>query len=113
MKLTTKKYQSVILVELPLTITLANADEVRGALQDILNHGYSRILMNMEAVSFVDSSGLAVLVSIYKQVRDEGKAALLSPNNNVRALLELTRLHEILAIYEDIHNALDDLKAVA
>ncbi len=113
MTLTMKKYKSVILVDLPASITLANADDVQEALHKIVAHGYSRLLLNMAGVEFMDSSGLSVLVSLYKRLRTQGKVALLSPSVNVRALLELTRLNEILDMYEDMRNALSDLQTAA
>ncbi len=110
MTLTNQPYASVIMVDLPQDITLANADEVKHALRELLANGFQHILLNMKPCEFIDSSGLAVLVAIYKHLQPQGKIALLSPTIHVRALLELTRLHEILDIYEDQQNALSDLQ---
>ncbi len=108
-------HDNVTVIKLPATLNMANAEQSRQALNHIITEtGHSALVMDMRAVDFVDSSGLSVLVSIYKTAaKRKGKVALFQPTRFVKALIELTRLHEILFIYEDLDNAISDLQQAA
>lgn len=108
-------HNNVTVIELPETLNMANAEQARQAFDRILLlTGHCDLVLNMTTVNFVDSSGLAVLVSVYKNAQKRnGKVALFKPNRHVKALIELTRLHEILYIYEDLDNAISDLQKAA
>ncbi len=108
-------HANVTVIELPNVLNMANADKTREAFNEILTKtGHCALVLNMSPVDFIDSSGLAVLVGLFKTaLKRNGRVALFNPNRNVKALIELTRLHEILYIYEDLDNAISDLQKVA
>jgi len=112
MKLNISQHKQVVSVQLPDTLVMSNADETRTALTDLTSQGNRKLIIDLSSVNFIDSSGLAVLIAIYKQVnRQQGQMVLLQPQNNVRALIELTRLHQIFDIYEDRQSAIRNLLA--
>ncbi len=95
------------LVIMPSTMTMSNAPTIRGALLKLINKGANKLVIDLNQVEYIDSSGLSVLVTAYQQLQaNEGEVVLLSPSNNVRSLIELTRLHQIFTIYEDKEAAL-------
>ncbi len=108
-------HNKVTVINLPSHLTMANAEKSRQYLEQIIvETGHKAIVMDMSKVEFVDSSGLSVLVNAYKALhKRSGKVVLFKPGKNVRALIELTRLHEILFIYEDLDNAITDLQQAA
>ena len=74
--------------------------------------GRARILIDLSRVGFVDSSGLSVLVTALKAARAAGgDVAVLRPAAQARALLELTRLHEVMTVFEDETTAVETLLA--
>ncbi len=81
---------------------MANSAELRNEIQDLVDGGQRYFILDLSRVEFVDSSGLSVLVSALKAVSpSDGEVVLLRPTDNVRALIELTRLHQIFEIFED------------
>ncbi len=79
----------------------AQAPQVRKQIDDLIKQGHTRLIFDMSEVSFVDSSGLAVFVNALKGTRAAGgDIVILSPTAPVRSILELTRLHRILAIVD-------------
>ncbi|QSP93973.1 STAS domain-containing protein [Marinobacter salinisoli] len=91
---------------------MANSSEVRKQLENRIKSGAHHLILNLEDVLFMDSSGLAVMVSAYKKTQPiSGSIVLAGPAPSVRALLELTRLHEMFEIYADLDAALRDLAA--
>ncbi|MDO6563778.1 STAS domain-containing protein [Amphritea sp. 1_MG-2023] len=112
MKLNISRHQQVVTVQLTETLVMSNADTTRLALTELTDQGNHFLIIDLSLVNFLDSSGLAVLIAIYKQVnRQQGQVVLLQPQNNVRALIELTRLHQIFDIYEDPQSAIHSLQA--
>jgi anti-sigma B factor antagonist len=65
------------------------------------------IVIDMNEVEFVDSSGLGSLVSCLRIVNNEGGDIRLSSlQNQIRALLELTRMHRVFQIFDDTDTAI-------
>jgi anti-sigma B factor antagonist len=93
-------------VSLPERLDVSTTEPVRDELRRIVNAGSSWLLLDLSAVEFIDSSGLSVLISVLKQVRlSNGDVALFGVHPPVRALLELTRVHRILRVYDDESSA--------
>ncbi len=73
----------------------------------IIEQGSGKLVLNLTATSFMDSSGLAVLVSGLQAARKrDGDVLLVGMSNTVRALFELTRLHTVFQIFDDEPGAL-------
>ncbi len=108
------QHDNVSVIDLPDKITMANADATRDALAEMVTAGHHHIILNLEPVCFIDSSGLSVLIATLKRLQPlQGQLTLLSPSQNVRALIELTRLHQVFDIYEDVITAIEDMQTVA
>jgi len=106
MNLTTCSYDSAEVVHMPEKLVMENASSVKQELTDMVGSGKNRLVLDMAGVSFTDSSGLAVLVAAYKEVKkSKGHAVLLSPQANVQSLLELTHLQDLFEIFEDTNAA--------
>ena len=92
----------VCVIRLPERLTMAHAASHRHAIRDVIDGGHNRLVMDMSAVEFVDSSGLSVLVSALKAARSaEGDIVISGPTLEVQALIELTRLHHLFEIFAD------------
>ena len=74
------------------------ADEIRR----LVAAGHRKILLNMAAVSYIDSSGIGQLVFGHTTVANQGgQLKLANLSARVAMLLELTRLFMALAVYDD------------
>jgi len=83
-------------------LSAADAGNVSDELHRVLEAGGKNISIDMSELDFVDSSGLSVLISTLKHARNAGgDLVLLNVNARIMALLELTRLNEIISIYDD------------
>lgn len=70
--------------------------------------GDNKILLNLENVDFVDSSGLAALVYCFKIVGSGGKFGICQPKETVMSMLKLTRMDRVFRIYENEEQAVLD-----
>ena len=90
------------IARLPDRLVLANAAKVRSEIQDRIASGASRLVLDLAAVEFADSSGLsAILACVNSARRRGGELVLLAPMPRVRALIELTRLDDVVAVTDD------------
>ncbi len=70
------------------------------------------IVLNLKSVDYIDSSGIGLIVSIFKSLKQlEKKFALTSLNYRHREVLSITKLDKILTIAEDTESALKILAA--
>jgi anti-sigma B factor antagonist len=68
-------------------------------LQAVLDQGHSSVLVHFGDVTFLDSTGLSVLVAGLKRCHSAGgELRLVSPRPNVRRVLEITGLTETLHV---------------
>lgn len=59
----------------------------------------NKVSIDLSKTSFIDSSGLGVLLSLNKTLRAQGGVLkLLNPSSAVAQLIELTRLHRVFEI---------------
>lgn len=94
--------QGVDIVGFHGRLSATDAGVVSDDLHRILETGDKKISIDMSDLDFVDSSGLSVLITTLKFARsDGGDLVLFNVNPRVMALLELTRLNEIIDIYDD------------
>ena len=108
MDISTKKEGQLAVIALSGGLDAKEAPAVKKALQTLLAEGALRLVVDMEAVSFIDSSGLAALVSTLLAARkSEADVALCGLTPAVRSVLELTRLHRVFTVYEDATAAID------
>jgi len=93
-----KKHGDIDIVELSGRFAMANFSDVRDRLKSIIDEGEGKLIIDMEKVTFIDSSACAVLISAYKgmQLRD-GRLVIVT-SSVVQSLIELTRLHTIFDI---------------
>ncbi len=72
-------------------------------------NGHPKLVIDLEGVTFVDSSGLGSVVSALKQVRtSKGDLRLAAPNQQVRVVLELTTLDRVFPYFATVEEALTD-----
>jgi len=66
-----------------------------------ITQGYRFVLLNMVAVSFIDSAALGWLVLSQRRFqRIGGKLGIIAPRGFVRDILELTEINEWIAIFQ-------------
>lgn len=62
--------------------------------------GIKTVLVNLQHVTFIDSSGLGALVAAFKAMRAAGgKLVLCSANPQARMLFELTSMDQVFEIF--------------
>jgi anti-sigma B factor antagonist len=81
------------------TVDLYSAPQLRSALLDAVPAGQQRVVVNLDGVTYMDSSGVAVLVEGLRSARTNDINFVLShPSSSVMKVLELAKLDQIFEI---------------
>jgi len=88
-------------------LDVAGAPALREAVAGVTKDGKPKVVIDMEGVSFLDSTGLGSVIAALKQVRSkQGELRLAAPNQQVRVVLELTTLDRVFPYFATVEEAL-------
>ncbi|MBE7384303.1 MAG: STAS domain-containing protein [Leptolyngbya sp. SIO1E4] len=74
----------------------------RQQVYEALDQGADTILIDLKDVTFVDSSGLGILVAVLKRARTvQKKMYICSVNDQVRMLFELSSMDRVFEVFHD------------
>jgi anti-sigma B factor antagonist len=107
----TQKHDDIDIVELSGRFIMADAPEVREHLKSLIDNGVGKLIIDLDKVTFIDSSACAVLINAFKNLQQKSGRLILVTSPVVQSLLELTRLHTIFEILPTIPAAIEKLTA--
>lgn len=93
-----QKQDDIDIVTLSGRFVMADSPELRERLKDLIEKGQGKLVIDMQSVSFIDSSACAVLISAFKGMQLKSGRLILVTSPVVQSLIELTRLHTIFEI---------------
>lgn len=80
-------------------VDLYTAPQLRARLEEAVRAPEPRVIVDLEALDFIDSTGLGVMVSAVKQARAAGGDIILrKPGPSTRKILEIAGLTELFSI---------------
>lgn len=83
-----------------------NSGDLKSFIIDMIEGGESNIVVQLQQVKFIDSSGLGALLAGFKHAAAKsGKLALSNMQPQVLSMFELTRLNRVFEIYNDLDEA--------
>jgi len=93
-----------------------DADAVRETVYSILNQGFKKILVDLKDVSWVNSTGLGILMSSHvTATQNEAVLHLMRVSSRIDSIFMVTRLNTVFRVFEDEKQALanfaDDAKS--
>lgn len=99
----TREVSHVTIVDLSGRITLGDeTGELRDAVRELIAKGKKKIILNLAAVDYIDSSGVGELVSSFTAVRNAGgELKLLKLTKKVHDVLAVTKLYTVFDIKDD------------
>ncbi|HEU4989905.1 MAG: STAS domain-containing protein [Gemmatimonadota bacterium] len=107
MSFTIAKQGDVSIVAIDGQLIVSNRQELKQKMLDELEGGARKILVDFSQTGYIDSSGLGVLVSLSKKIREQGGALRLAGlNEDLRTLFELTKLDTLFQISDTRAQAL-------
>ena len=106
----TTKENDVLIVDVDGQLIVGNRQELKQKVLDELESGERKFLIDFSNTGYIDSSGLGVLVSLSKKIREQdGELRLANLNDDLRTLFELTKLDTLFQISDSRSEALQSL----
>jgi len=97
----------VTIVRIAGQLIVGNRQELKGLIQEGLDRGERKFLIDCTETGYIDSSGLGALVSLAKKVREQGgELRIAGLNEDLRSLFELTKLDSLFPISPTVAEAL-------
>lgn len=88
-------------------IDLFTAPKLRERLSGTIDEGMDRVVVDLEGVGFMDSTGLGTLVGGLKRIKErEGSMSLVCTNRSVLRILSITGLDRVFPVYGSVQEAL-------
>lgn len=102
-KLTTRQVGDVTVIDATGRITLGEgASLFRDTVRDLATKGNKKLLVNLNDVSYIDSSGIGEMVSGFTTVTNHGgQLKLLGLSKRVKDLLQITKLYTVFEVFDD------------
>jgi len=108
MEISVREDQGIHLLEVHGRLTIGEpAEQLNEALQSIVKSGGRRVVINLNGVPQIDSSGISSLVRISIQLaREQGAVHLVCGPGRVRDALTVTRLVEAIPTFDSAATAI-------
>lgn len=115
MRFATLKEGDIQIIFLEGRMDLANSMKAESRLNDVLAEGVSKIIIDFEKLEYLSSSGLRLIISVEKRLKERGGMLVLSSMSEpVANLFTITRLYDMFVVRNTLSEALsvfrDDLE---
>jgi len=89
-------------------VDLSRSPVLRSAIRDAYQEKPNRLVVDLAAVEYMDSSGVATLVEALQMSRQRGAELVLSGMKpRVRSIFEIARLDHVFTIVDDVAQAIE------
>lgn len=102
MEIAVRRESHLVIVDMIGEIDVNAVARIRDTLGDLTKAAAPQIVVNLAGATYIDSSGLGVLMAARREaLKGGGRLALCGMTKDVRTVLELTRLNRFFEIYDD------------
>lgn len=110
MTFTTEKIEpDVAIIRGDGKLNMVSAPQLRESVRRSISDGNARIVVDLSAITFMDSSGLGALVGCLKSARQAGgDLRIAAPSKQVTMVLQLSNLDRVLAKFDTAYDAYHD-----
>ena len=106
-RLRTHRVDGATVVEVGGDVELHSAQQLRDELLHAGEGEHPCVVVDLSRVSFIDSTGLGVLVGAFKRVRERGSLSVVCPQRSVRRVFEITGLLQIFPFHLNLSEAVN------
>ena len=106
--ITEREHEGIVILHLKGRLTVGESNPLREKIGEMLSSGHSNIVLDLEEIDYIDSTGLGGMVICYTQVkRAGGMLKLMKLNRRNVELLALTRLHTVFEVFAEETDAVN------
>lgn len=106
LEITTERDDGVCTMSLEGEVDVYTAPQLKESLIAQIESGCSRIIVDLDSVGFIDSSGLGVLVGGLRRAKErDGAIRLVCTRDNILKIFRITGLDKVFAIFDEAAEA--------
>ncbi|MFQ5482737.1 MAG: STAS domain-containing protein [Nitrospinaceae bacterium] len=99
--------QGIVIMDLKGQLDIYNSGELQRLVDAYLSRGISGFVMNLEEVTYMDSSTLSVFLHSRQKVQNrQGRFHLAGLQGNPREVFAMAKLHEVFDLFDNVPAAL-------
>jgi anti-sigma B factor antagonist len=107
MDITTRASGEIVILDITGEIDLYNAPEIKDIINKMIEDQKYNVIINLEKVSYIDSSGIGALISSLSNLKKyQGGLKIINVYASVKKVFELTKLTSFFEIYDSEDNAI-------
>jgi anti-sigma B factor antagonist len=108
LKITQREVGNVVILDLNGKLTGGpDADTFREVFKSLIDQGKKNVIVNLEKVSWINSTGLGILISNYTSVRNAGgDLVVMHASDRIESILYVTKLNLLFKSFEEEEEAL-------
>ncbi len=112
LELTTKREAEFLIATLKGELDHHSAEAVRGKLDlDLDIHPNSSLILDLGGLTFMDSSGLGVILGRYRKIKSlGGEMSIVNIPRSIEKVIQISGLHKIMHFYRSSSEALREMK---
>src|SRR6202158_428059 len=100
--------EEVAILTLKGRLTLGESNLVREKVAELAAAGHFKVVVDLGAVDYIDSTGLGILVICFTSLKKQGGALkLVNPNKRNVELVLLTKLHTVFEVFTEDQDAVN------
>lgn len=108
MEIAERKSGDIVIIDISGEIDLYNAPDLKDLIKNHIENQEYNILVNLEKVGYIDSSGIGALISSLSNLKKyQGTLKVLKVFGAVRKVFELTKLTNFFEIFDDEEKAIN------
>jgi anti-anti-sigma factor len=111
MKVVRKLIGDVAVFEIEGEIDAEHSVSLKRAMEKSFMENAKHLVLNLEKVGFIDSTGLGVFISLMRKLKERGgEIRLAALQDEVKAIFEITRLYRVFDISRTPEEAIQEIK---
>lgn len=106
MEINRRETADIVVLDISGEIDLYNAPEIKDTINQLIEDQKYNVIINLEKVSYIDSSGIGALISSLSSLKKyQGGLKIINVYASVRKVFELTKLTSFFEIFDSESDA--------
>lgn len=99
--------KDTIIFDLAGQLDVYNSQDINLLVEAYRKRGFNKFILNLEKVTYLDSSTISVFIHCYQTVEDGGRFVLAGLHGAPKDVFELAKLHDVFQIFPDVPSAME------
>ncbi len=112
MEYSCKLYDDALVISLEADLDHHLANRLRDEIDGFIDSGIHKIIFDFDKVSFMDSSGIGLIMGRYRRLAGNGAIAVTGAHFSVKRIIEISGLHKLVKQFSSEEEAKEYLREV-